>query len=178
MIASVQGHCARRRLRARDVLRSHHRGRRRDVRRAGKILFSVSRAGAAVCRGDRGATSGRASSLYSGDTIDAETALAWGMVNRVVPVDELKAATMKYAKRLALIAPEAPAAASSSRSTAASRRAVSATRCRPGSTCAHRFTRHARRSATNSRRSAAATASRPRWPGARRSSEKNDATFQ
>src|SRR6476660_9421769 len=49
--------------------------------------------------------------LYSGDTIDAKTALAWGMVNRVVPVDELKTATMKYAKRLALIAPEALAAA-------------------------------------------------------------------
>jgi enoyl-CoA hydratase/carnithine racemase len=49
--------------------------------------------------------------LYSGDTIDAKTALAWGMVNRVVPPDELRDATMKYAKRLALIAPEALAAA-------------------------------------------------------------------
>ena len=33
------------------------------------------------------------------------------MVNRVVPPAELAAATMKYAKRLSLIAPEALAAA-------------------------------------------------------------------
>jgi enoyl-CoA hydratase/carnithine racemase len=49
--------------------------------------------------------------LYSGDTIDANTALAWGMVNRVVPLAELEAATMKHARKLALIAPEALAAA-------------------------------------------------------------------
>jgi enoyl-CoA hydratase/carnithine racemase len=49
--------------------------------------------------------------LYFGDTIDANTALSYGMVNRVVPLDELRAATMKYAKRMALIAPEALAAA-------------------------------------------------------------------
>src|SRR5258707_3297363 len=49
--------------------------------------------------------------LYFGDTIDAETALSYGMVNRVVPLAELRAATMKYAKRMALIAPEALAAA-------------------------------------------------------------------
>jgi enoyl-CoA hydratase len=45
--------------------------------------------------------------LYLGDPIDARTALAWGMVNRVVPRAELQAATMKLARRMALIAPEA-----------------------------------------------------------------------
>jgi enoyl-CoA hydratase/carnithine racemase len=49
--------------------------------------------------------------LYSGDTIDAKTALEFGMINRIVPIHELRAATLKYAKRLALIAPEALAAA-------------------------------------------------------------------
>ena len=45
--------------------------------------------------------------LYFGDPIDAQTALSYGMVNRVVPLAELREATMKYAKRLALISPEA-----------------------------------------------------------------------
>jgi enoyl-CoA hydratase/carnithine racemase len=45
--------------------------------------------------------------LYLGDPIDAQTALAWGMVNRVVPRAELAAATMKLARRMALISPEA-----------------------------------------------------------------------
>jgi enoyl-CoA hydratase/carnithine racemase len=45
--------------------------------------------------------------LYLGDTIDAQTALAYGMVNRVVPRAELAAATLKFARRLALISPEA-----------------------------------------------------------------------
>jgi len=45
--------------------------------------------------------------LYLGDPIDAPTALAWGMVNRVVPRAELAAATMKFARRMALISPEA-----------------------------------------------------------------------
>ena len=45
--------------------------------------------------------------LYLGDTIDAPTALAYGMVNRVVPRAELSAATMKFARRIALISPEA-----------------------------------------------------------------------
>jgi enoyl-CoA hydratase len=44
--------------------------------------------------------------LYFGDPIDAQTALQWGMVNRVVPRAELEAATMKLARRLALISPE------------------------------------------------------------------------
>ena len=49
--------------------------------------------------------------LYFGDTIDAPTAREMGMVNRVVPLAELAEATMKYARRLALISPEALAGA-------------------------------------------------------------------
>ena len=45
--------------------------------------------------------------LYLGDTIGAQEALSLGMVNRVVPRDELAAQAMKLARRLALIAPEA-----------------------------------------------------------------------
>ena len=45
--------------------------------------------------------------LYFGDTIDAKTALDLGMVNRVVPVAELREASLRYAKRLSLISPEA-----------------------------------------------------------------------
>jgi enoyl-CoA hydratase/carnithine racemase len=48
--------------------------------------------------------------MYLGDMIDAQTALDLGMVNRVVPRDALAAETLKLAKRLALIAPEALAA--------------------------------------------------------------------
>ena len=48
--------------------------------------------------------------LYFGDPIDAQTALRYGMVNRVVPRAELETVTMKYARRLALISPEALAA--------------------------------------------------------------------
>jgi enoyl-CoA hydratase len=44
--------------------------------------------------------------LFFGDMIDAKTALDFGMVNRVVPAAELRAATLRYAKRLALISPE------------------------------------------------------------------------
>jgi enoyl-CoA hydratase/carnithine racemase len=49
--------------------------------------------------------------IYFGDRIDAKRAHEIGMVNRVVPAAELAAATMKYARRLALIAPETLAAA-------------------------------------------------------------------
>jgi len=49
--------------------------------------------------------------IYFGDKIDARRALEIGMINRVAPRDELAAATMKYARRLALIAPEALVAA-------------------------------------------------------------------
>src|SRR5712691_9012569 len=45
--------------------------------------------------------------LYFGDTIDAETARQLGMVNRVVPLADLRAASLAYAKRLSLISPEA-----------------------------------------------------------------------
>jgi enoyl-CoA hydratase len=45
--------------------------------------------------------------LYFGDTIDAKSALELGMVNRVVPLAELPAASLRYAKRLSLISPEA-----------------------------------------------------------------------
>ena len=45
--------------------------------------------------------------LYSGDPIDAKTALSFGMVNRVVPRAQLQAETLKFARRLALISPEA-----------------------------------------------------------------------
>jgi enoyl-CoA hydratase len=45
--------------------------------------------------------------LYFGDTIDAETALRLGMVNRVVLLVELGEVTLKYARRPALVAPEA-----------------------------------------------------------------------
>ncbi len=48
--------------------------------------------------------------LYLGDPIDAQTALRYGMVNRVVPRAELEAATLKLAHRMALISPEALAA--------------------------------------------------------------------
>jgi enoyl-CoA hydratase len=48
--------------------------------------------------------------LYFGNMIDAETALRIGMVNRVVPVEQLREATLKYAQRLSLISPEALAA--------------------------------------------------------------------
>jgi enoyl-CoA hydratase len=45
--------------------------------------------------------------LYLGDMIDAETALDLGMINRVVPRTELAGAALKFAKRVALISPEA-----------------------------------------------------------------------
>jgi len=45
--------------------------------------------------------------LYFGELIDAPTALELRMINRIVPREELRAATLKYARRLALIAPEA-----------------------------------------------------------------------
>jgi len=45
--------------------------------------------------------------LYFGDMIDAKAALDLGMINRMVPAAALPDATIKYARRLALIAPEA-----------------------------------------------------------------------
>ena len=48
--------------------------------------------------------------LYLGDMIDAEEALRLGMVNRIVPLAELPKATLKFARRMALIASRRPAA--------------------------------------------------------------------
>jgi enoyl-CoA hydratase len=45
--------------------------------------------------------------LYFGDAIDAATARELGIVNRVVPLAELRAASLAWAKRLALVSPEA-----------------------------------------------------------------------
>ena len=45
--------------------------------------------------------------LYFGDPIDARTALDLGMVNRIVPLAELREASLRWAKRLSLISPEA-----------------------------------------------------------------------
>ena len=45
--------------------------------------------------------------LYLEDTIDAATALAYGMVNKVYPKATFEADSLKYAKRLSLISPEA-----------------------------------------------------------------------
>ncbi len=44
--------------------------------------------------------------LYFGDMIDAESALQLGMINRVLPPDDLRAATLAYARRLSRIGPE------------------------------------------------------------------------
>lgn len=49
--------------------------------------------------------------IYLGEKVDAARALQLGIVNRVVPAADLEAATMKYARRMTLIAPEALAAA-------------------------------------------------------------------
>jgi enoyl-CoA hydratase/carnithine racemase len=45
--------------------------------------------------------------LYTGDSIGAQEALQLGMINKVVPAADLRSATLKYAQRIALIAPEA-----------------------------------------------------------------------
>src|ERR1700751_4435831 len=45
--------------------------------------------------------------LYLGAPIDARTALDLGMANRVVPLAELRESSLRYAKRLSLISPEA-----------------------------------------------------------------------
>ena len=45
--------------------------------------------------------------LYFGDAIDAETARQLGMVNRVVPLAELREKSLAWAMRLARISPEA-----------------------------------------------------------------------
>src|SRR5215467_8266059 len=45
--------------------------------------------------------------LYFGDMIDAQTALQLGMINRIVPLAELQEKTLRFARRMALISPEA-----------------------------------------------------------------------
>lgn len=45
--------------------------------------------------------------LFTGDTIDAETALAWGLVNRVVAPDKLMPEAMALAERIAAQPPRA-----------------------------------------------------------------------
>ena len=45
--------------------------------------------------------------LYLGDLIDAHEALRLGMINRVIPHADLHKETMKFARRMALISPEA-----------------------------------------------------------------------
>jgi len=39
--------------------------------------------------------------MFTGDVIDGRTAAQWGLANLAVPVDELEAATMKLAERIA-----------------------------------------------------------------------------
>ncbi len=39
--------------------------------------------------------------MFTGDTIDGRTALAWGLANEAVPVDQLDQATMQLANRIA-----------------------------------------------------------------------------
>src|SRR5256884_7915649 len=48
--------------------------------------------------------------LLTGEVIDARKALEWGMVNKVVPADEVEAATLSLAKQLAEKPPETLAA--------------------------------------------------------------------
>ena len=85
-------------------MRHNDRRRQRHLRRAGGTLFG-SRAGDRYAD-DIGYKKAR-ELLYLGDQIDAKTALDLGMVNRIVPLAELREASLRYAKRLSLISPEA-----------------------------------------------------------------------
>ena len=49
--------------------------------------------------------------LLTGDSIDAETALRWGLVNKLVPAADLLSAALDYARRIAANAPLALQAA-------------------------------------------------------------------
>ncbi len=49
--------------------------------------------------------------LLTGDSIDAQTALRWGLINKVVPAGEVMTAAKDYAKRIASAAPLAVQAA-------------------------------------------------------------------
>lgn len=39
--------------------------------------------------------------MFTGDAIDGVTAAAWGLANEVIPKENLEAATMKLAERIA-----------------------------------------------------------------------------
>ena len=43
--------------------------------------------------------------LLTGDSIDARTAAEWGLVNRVVPEDEIEAASQEFAEKIAAASP-------------------------------------------------------------------------
>ena len=45
--------------------------------------------------------------LYTGDIIEADEALRIGMINRVYPDEKLEQETLRYARRVSAIAPEA-----------------------------------------------------------------------
>jgi enoyl-CoA hydratase/carnithine racemase len=49
--------------------------------------------------------------LLTGDSIDAQTALRWGLINKVVPSGEVLNAAKDYARRIATAAPLAVQAA-------------------------------------------------------------------
>jgi enoyl-CoA hydratase len=46
--------------------------------------------------------------MFTGDTIDGRTAAAWGLANEAVPADQLEAATMKLANRIAGVPAQPP----------------------------------------------------------------------
>ena len=49
--------------------------------------------------------------LLTGESIDAETAARWGLINKVVPLDDLREAALDYARRIGANAPLAVQAA-------------------------------------------------------------------
>ena len=104
--------------------------------------------------------------LFFGDPIDAQTALQYGMVNRVVPRAELAAATLKYARRDGV---DLAGGARGHQALHQPRRRnppVSGTRSTPASTSWPPSTRPAPRSACNSTRSARKMAWAPPSAGA------------
>ena len=110
--------------------------------------------------------------LYLGDMIDAGTALALGMVNRVVPLHELKAATLQFARRLALISPRR-CMRPSCRSIAAPTSPGFAVPCRPAWIWRRRSMRQRQRWACSSSTLPASTGSEPPCGGAGRNSRRS-----
>ena len=98
------GPCTGRRVRTRDAVRPDDRRRQRDLRRTRSTVFGV---GPAIVMPMIIGYKKARELLYFGDQIDAQTALDLGMVNRIVPLAELRTASLGYAKRLSLISPEA-----------------------------------------------------------------------